>query len=379
MKTARLFVGLLVMALLASCRGKSPAVDSNCLIVKIDESEAQTMKTADWFEGQRLLPLVCPQETVVGHISKIYELNNGDFLLFDDSNNAMMLFGNDGIFKTAIGQKGNAREEYQSWNDCHYDASKDLIYALDRYKHSLYVYDVSGNLQTVTKTAFMANSFTVSNDVFWLYTCFPDANKSKSQLVQTDAALQRASASWFPISDFVEATLAPCFSTDMAGNSYFFYPNDNVVFRLSDGPVPFLKADFGERTLPYGKIRKSSSRECIDIRNSYPYLGYIEEFCVTGNLCRFNISQSPLNKPMRSYQAFVNLKSGECRLYSGVMESFDKVGADYRHLLGQTRAGEWIFSTDPSSVFPFELQTLQTQFPTLSSDDNPVLVFCKLR
>lgn len=368
----------LTACLLVSCNSGGDLKSGGGLTVRIDDKSAELMTPSDYYELQRLMPLDCPDGLFIGHIARIMEMNDGGYLMFDDGNNEMYLFDRDGVFKTKVGTKGRAEKEYLFWNDCRYCPTTDRIYALDRYKQSVFEFDSKGECISVTGTPFMANSFVPAQDAFWLYTCFPDANKRKFQLTKVDDSLQKSTSAWFPLADFVGNTFHSCFSTDNNGNSYFFYPNDNVIYRLSDVPKPFLKVDFGDRTLPYEEIRKYGSSEYDSMRNSYSYLGFIEDFYVADSLCRFLISESKMNQPGKTYQVFVNMNSGDCSLFKGIMNSGDSIGVDFQNLLGISKSGEWLFSVDPSSIPPFLFNNLNKCCPSVTSDDNPVIAFYKI-
>lgn len=85
-----------------------------------------------------------------------------------------------------------------------------------------------------------------------------------------------------------------------------------------------------------------------------------------------------MNQPGKTYQVFVNMNSGDCSLFKGIMNSGDSIGVDFQNLLGISKSGEWLFSVDPSSIPPFLFNNLNKCCPSVTSDDNPVIAFYKI-
>lgn len=375
--TLILLSGLL---LISACSGnsKNEAESTNSTTIHVDVKETKTFDISEVADVVRYVPLETHEDALIGKISKLY-FKNDSIIVFDRENKNIFLFDQNGSFVRKIGVKGNGPSEYIEFNDVHYDAITDKLYAFERFQNKMFVYSLNGNLDEAIDSNFSFNSFIKSENGYWIYSCFSKNNPDKYHLIYTDERLSMLKSGYLPQKEFVNIADEKCFSEDVENNKYFYYPNSNIIYKLGDNKMdPFLEMDFGGRTLPYDEMKNASDNLEVDkIRQSNNYVGGINNVHFLKQTCIFNCSQNIIDNRFQQLQISVDLESKKANVYDRMQNA--EGSPNLLNLLYTTDKDELVYAIDPNSLPEFLIKELKKILPSVSSESNPVLSFYKVK
>lgn len=366
-----LTVGILLAASCANNKMKSEGE----IVIHANTSKAGILDYGD-FEKDFITrieytALETIDESLIGNIEKVY-LHKDNIIVFDLKPNRILLFGKNGKFIRQIGRQGSGPDEYSRLNDVFFEESTGLIYAHERLKNMIFVYNLEGEIEDRIKPGFTFNSFCKTEDGFWLYTCFARNNPNGYNLMLVDNSMQTMKGGWFPQNpNFVNVERMNRFRLDSNGAAYFTYPTSNNIYRLNNAmPEIFCTVDFGARTAPYEKIAQIESHEEYQqlLDDDFLLLG---NYNIWNNLIIFSFSESALNKPKTLYEGFYNISNSELNIYHGIKTS--KELPQNNILCTSDRA--LIFSAFPYQLDDEHLEFIQSRVnEKLDEDSNPVLI-----
>jgi len=281
---SRLLVAVSLVLLTASCESNKERLAD---YVEPDNPEVEKFKIkplegyrvarySDLFSSVVSVPLETTNESLVGEITKLEILGNGDFLIFDRIKSAILLFAPNGKFIRRIGRQGSGPEEYTSLDDVCYDSYNNQIILLDNSKGCFMRYSVDGQMVSQTKTGMFIGSFAVldkdnlvvyldyhdssSNPADWYnFKVIDKAGKVKAKFLKYDKR-----TSFLHSCDNVFCSLdGKIYSKQEFSSSVFsvsldkFYPKYYFDFGKNQIPTKWITEDFDNIA---DKIRKSNGK-----------------------------------------------------------------------------------------------------------------------
>ena len=365
--------------IICACASPQRGMDSPVCTVKLDVSNSAELDFNKCFDSVRYVALEPTKEALIGEITKIY-VTNEHIIIFDQKSMEIFLFGIDGKFTRKIGKKGEGPDEYMFINDIQYDKENMLIFAHERFRNRIYTYDLSGNLVDKTQKSLISfNSFFKTEEGFWVYSCFSDENKEHYNLTLLTSDMQSVRKQFFPQKEFVNVTFSPTFMNDENRRLFFYYPSSNIIYEISGTDViPYLQADFGDKTMPYDKIIEMENKEEYDkLLSGKAYLGDINRCFANQDRIFFSFMESGLGI-VHSYNCFYNIKSKEGHVFNNPFMLSVKYPV----------STQLLYSTDTMLVYPvypsiFTDDSLAELSKSLSTDiqfdSNVILAICSLK
>ena len=374
---------LFFLCLLFSCNNKNERdrSESDLVIIDVSVDNVEKLDYKDLFSAYTAIPLETNDESLIATISKIY-VTDEYIIIFDSKIATILLFLKNGNFVRRIGQKGNGPNEYLFLNDIFYDSKTQMIYAHERFQQRIFLYDLFGNFHKKTQASeYHFNSFCKSDVGFWIYSCVKPNDKEEGyNLTLLEDDLQQQKGEFFPQKEFINAVFSSTFTCDEDGIPYFFYPTSNIIYQLKQNkPKPYFRIDFGEKTMPYEKIKKLTDHKAYaDLIADRKYLGAIDNFFINQTICCFTFRESGYNIPAKAYTCFITLSNNKFNIFSASsIQSFDF--PVWNHPIGIT-SNSIIYAVYPH-MYPEEsitdLEKIISQ--KITPDMNPVLFLMDIK
>lgn len=371
-------LGALLLSPACSGNKKTKAENAKGTTIHVDVKEAKSFDITDVADVVKYVELETHDDALIGKISKLY-LKNDSIIIFDRENKNIFFFDQNGSFVRKIGVKGNGPSEYIEFNDVHYDAITDKLYAFERFQNKMFVYSLNGNLDEVIDSNFSFNSFIKAENGYWIYSCFSKNNPDKYHLIYTDERLNTLISGYLPQKEFVNTADETCFSEDNENNKYFYYPSSNIIYKLGDNKMePFLEMDFGGRTLPYDEMKNASDNLEVDkIRQSNNYVGDINNVHFLKQTCFLSCSQNIIDNRFQPLQISVDIDSRKAKVYD--REQSAEGSPNLNYLLYTTDKDELVYAINLTGLHEFEIGKVKKIIPSVTFESNPVLAFYKVK
>ncbi|RNC66097.1 6-bladed beta-propeller [Proteiniphilum sp. X52] len=295
----KIFFGIVVLAiafvlftLLVSCKNDIKIRPVH--FISVDINKCESLDISESAEIVNIVNLELTENSIIREISKIY-VTSQFILIADLMKSEIFVFNkSNGEFIRNIGQKGQGPGEYIMFNDVFFDQGSELIYAHERIKRNMLIYNLSGDLINELPCKYWFRGFCKNEDGFWVYSCYPDENSEGYALMLLNDSLTERIEGFLPQKSFFPAVDGSRFIKDIKGVFYFIYPFDNIIYQLHNGkPQPYFHIDFRNKTLPYEKIRKMSDPlEYNDLIYNCDYLGDVVNPHITNDKFYFSFSQT---------------------------------------------------------------------------------------
>lgn len=324
------------------------------------------------------IQLETTSECLIKSIDKLFSTNEY-IIIFDQGSNHIFQFDKTGRFIRQIGKKGQGPEEYLFFNDVIYDSRTNCIYAFERYRKQMYIYNMNGELLNAINSRYSFNSFIKTTHGYWIYSCFEDNNPHNHLLMLVDDSLSVVKKKYFPQAAFNIVHFTPRFTVNKSTEEYlFYYDGSDILWQLTDKATARFRVDFGEATLPYNEMCKMTNIKNYDklIHGKY-YMGFIDNVLISDSLLLFNCYNSGKNKPVSSYMVTYNHQSKDCHIYSSVRMKKGYIPVNYTKIIDITENNELVYITEPQRLFTSEFEDLQKLLPNITEEDNPILFYAK--
>ena len=342
--------------------------------IKIELKDVKIFDYNSIVEEINYVALETTDESLIGNIEKII-LYDKNIIIFDRQTNKILLFSHDGSFIRQIGQRGQGPDEYNTFNEIFLDEPSGLIYAHERIKNVMFVYNLEGKIVHKIHPRFRFNSFCKTKDGFWLYTCFENNNPNGYNLMLVDERMQKMIRGFFPQHpNFINVEFGKSrFYNNEAGEFFFSYPTSNCIYKLSDqSPEAIYKIDFGNKTAPYREIAKLETSEEYYKLMENDYFKF-RDYCFWNNILIFSFSESSLLNAHSEYKGFYEINNSNLNIYKGFINS--------KTIPSVTITGTSGFALI-FNKYPFEMMSDQREYiekqldEKLDDDSNPVLIIC---
>jgi hypothetical protein len=371
---------ILLSVLLNACHQTKKEIESNSDVIKVNVKEAGLLNYNNHFYSTTIVPLETRSESLIGQIEKLY-LTTDHIIIFDSKGMNILLFGIDGRFIRKIGNKGSGPEEYLFFNDIQFDKVNSVIYAHERFQNCIHTYDLYGHLVEKTdKFDVDFNSFFKTDKGYWIYSCFKSNNPNGYNLMLLDNDAKTVKKTFFPQKAFINASSSSTFMDNEAGKLFFLYPSSNIVYELNnEDAIPFVKIDFGDKTMPYDIITNMDNMDEYDkIISDKRYLGDISGFKINNKCFYFSFRETGFNIATTKYNCYYNYQIKQTSIYKN----------PYIDSVNYPISTELLYASDSILIYPMDLMVLtDDSFTVLSKnlsidlhfDSNPVLAIFSLR
>lgn len=309
-------------------------------------------------------------------MEKVY-LTGSSILIFDSKQMVLLLFDRRGRYLRQLGAKGEGPDDYLFFNDVMYEERTGLIYAHERYRNQIYIYDLAGKLIRKTpRGKYNFNSFCKTQEGFWVYSCFKGENNPEGyNLMLLDDDLQVCKAAFFPQTAFINSVFSSMFTYDEKGTAYFYYPTSNCIYRLEGMQAsPALEIDFGRKTLPYQAVaRMVTFEEYEELIAGQAYFIRIDQVKIRSNLFYFTFMESGINVAVKAYSCLFDAADSSVKIYANPYIDHCNYPVSSRLLaFGPNRM---VYSMYPMMIDEKSLPLVldNALFP-IDAESNPVLV-----
>jgi len=123
-----------------SCNNNIESKNDKLQVVSYKVDDAKRNNLFDYFEISKIIPLETNENSVIKDINK-FSVSKNSYLFFDLSLNQLLEFDINGKFKQKVGNKGKGPDEYLKLQDFATSLSHDTIYLYDEYRHRIDVFD----------------------------------------------------------------------------------------------------------------------------------------------------------------------------------------------------------------------------------------------
>ena len=131
--------------------------DNQVVNIKLARHEVALTDTT-FFESARLVRLETNDDCLIRDIDRIF-LCDGKLVVFDDAEDKVFIFDDNGKFLKSIGKKGSGPQEYDQISEVVYLKKQELLCLLcDRPYKTMY-FDLSGNFIKEVSNVFFRTSF----------------------------------------------------------------------------------------------------------------------------------------------------------------------------------------------------------------------------
>ena len=373
---------LFILILFVACEGQRKTNNSTSIkhTVTIDvENKLQNlgMEQFDTID-YKFIVLETSNKSLIGEINKLYIIDSL-IVIFDSKQMLVQVFDTAGNYRYNIGRNGSGPDEYSNINDIFYDKIEQKIYLHERLKKQIYTYSLSGELLNKSEISkYMFESFCKTGEGYWVFARYSSNNNPEYYtLMLLDENLQEMKAGFFPLKTSFAGDFLSKFTCDETGAPYFFYPESNIIYKLSGKEViPWFEIDFGSRTMPYDRIRELTDREIYDqMVSETRYLGQISNLQINNGKVYFAFSESGYGT-IRTYNCLFNTNTGKTIIYNNPF--LDNTGISIISKIYQLYDNKLVFSFEPS-IYP------EQSFPALSKffsapidfESNPILFIFK--
>lgn len=381
MKNVKFFLKCVFFMIIMSCSNKEQLHNHVAeSVIDIDVSQKKVFNPQQALSIEKYIPLQTTEDCLIETVDKLY-FTGDNILVFDRENSNLFLFDNNGTFIRKIGEKGQGPNEYITFNDVIYDGENKQIYAFERYKSTMFVYNLQGELLNMIKSEVMFNSFVKNEYGYWVYSCFKNNNPRNNLLMLLDENLSEIKETYFPQKEMTSVQFTSRFAeNEKTGEQYFYFDGSDIIWHLTNKAESFIQVDFDSMRLPYSSMSKVKNvKEYDDVVHGDTYLGFIENLFISDEMIYFNCKNSGLNKPVSFYNLFYDRCLQKSHIYNSILVNDETLPVNYSKLLSITSDGLLVYAIEPQKVFSHEFDILKRQFGNVSEDDNPIICIYKLK
>ena len=395
MKYSLLSILLLSVFACSVKQSESSQVDSDYIIIDLDEKQESSVPLSTYFKSVQTIILETKEECLIGHVSELQVFDGYIYILDMSISKSLFVFDTNGHFIRKIGSLGNGPGEYKQLNDFTLDPENGFIFLLD-FGKNVHKYHFDGTfVKTITpelintrinNIQFYKNKLYMSVDAFQPA---PDDN----MLLEVDSDNGAILSGTLPL-EYNKGWGKP-FSTS---HSFF-------MSRLSDPPrYTRLFMDnivtIGENITPYIRIKGKHLATSEDLDNlqfgSQNFEMAILQFAKIWNVCSFLENDDLII--FRYQHGFKKKNTVICNKKTGTVKLVDYLNNDlvfknndknglYRDFVFSDSKGAYeilygkLFGDFKESIRNDEITELDKldQLSKLENDVNPVIFYYEFK
>ncbi len=263
---------IITIVVLASCANsrtdKEDGTADTPKLLTITQEKTRMLYDTLLFKSTILIKPETTDESLISHIDRV-AMDDGMIFIFDQPQNRISVFGEDGTFRYNIHKIGQGPEEYiQATDFCLDPVNKKILLLCDRpYKVMYFSYD--GKFERETATSQL--NFQIATDGEWIYTETTTNKEGDKRLTFYNKELNVVDNGIEYMKTMQDGVLFSRGKT-LSQNSgiYYAYQFDNNIYELKDGKLnKKYTFDFGMNTLPLSLLSKEMayqdfSKECYE-------------------------------------------------------------------------------------------------------------------
>lgn len=346
--------------------------------VNINPDESKTLNFSKTANFIKYVPLETTKEALIKHVEKMF-MADSLIVIFDDMLSDIFLFDHDGKYINKCGRKGEGPGEHIIFDDVFFDKNTNLIFAHEAIKRVMYIYNLSGDLiREIPTNHIWFRSFCKVDNGYWIYTGYNNEDTDNSLLkVDDDFAIVNGQ---FPQKVFFRTIIHSTF-VQKENEEYFISPYNNIIYRIyNDSIAPYIKINFGDKTLPYQKMATfTDEKEYIKLIERGNYLGYLGDFLFYKNQLYFTFSNISENSVQ--YTVCYDIEFNKVNIYDGY-SPYRKKDFKFNDMTFMqpktTFEDNLVFLVYPYDLQEKDMQTLQEDIRyNVDLDSNPILFFMR--
>lgn len=270
--------------------------DSIPSIALRDLEDVSILNYSDLYDSVSLVKLEAHPEALIGRVSKVEILGNGNFLVFDNTNAGIFVFSQDGRFLNTVGCQGNGAKEYITPEDVVYDAYNNEVIVWDHNKKNLMFFHPDGRfVRKVNIPWYIGTLQVLDKDHIAVFMNHRD--EIEGEYGHNIKILDREGipvSEGLPYDKRLETFNPACkkaFSTS-CGVLFCNPPYSSIVYEIGqDSIMPRYFLDFGDRAIPKNWFGNMDHRELNKQLRRNPDLAYCASFHETANSFLLNVIQ----------------------------------------------------------------------------------------
>ena len=150
MKYSLLSILLLSVFACSVKQSESSQVDSDYIIIDLDEKQESSVPLSTYFKSVQTIILETKEECLIGHVSELQVFDGYIYILDMSISKSLFVFDTNGHFIRKIGSLGNGPGEYKQLNDFTLDPENGFIFLLD-FGKNVHKYHFDGTfVKTIT-------------------------------------------------------------------------------------------------------------------------------------------------------------------------------------------------------------------------------------
>ena len=345
-----------------------------------------------YLDSVKYVKLELTKESIIGKLDKVVIYDERIYIL-DTQTSSLFVFDMEGRYLHKIARIGQGPEEYIQLDFFDIDKENKHVVLTDLMDYWVMRYDLNGNFLFRQKIPVWCEGVSVlPNKGIVLYSNFRDNSDELEQeynLLYLDSTMNIKQA-YFPY-NYVEERPA----TSMKGqfyafkdNLYFTFPGGNTVYQITgDSLINKYQFDFGKDILQIENI--TNPDQFTERLKSGKYMGFLTPVMENDQLLFFSMRKNaPVAYSIYYSKESGNILSGFIFLYDDLsfasnfqtgydswivseMQSFDLIGTKDSYM-------DYVKNHKKTPIDKYAKDLLAFA-ETLTEDDNPVLMFYKLK
>lgn len=379
---SRLFL-ITAFSLFIACKSRPRTVPSVETITVKAPDEFSNASFADFFSSRRLVTLETNKESLIGDIDRL-SVYNHRFYILDRQTNSILIFDDNGKFRTKIHNIGQGPGEYIGLMDFALDKKNQQLIVHSHRPYRIIYYDLDGKYLHEEKLATFYSGISCSGSDLIEVNRMRELNNMAFVRNLDNGSV----AKYIPFSKKGElfetsGTIFPC--VVQSEKTYITFPFESTIYQYDSGAInPKYKIDFGGHTISESEFASGKTARQIILEALKNWDGIsIANFRECKDYLCFSYGNSIIvlysKKSKKTYAFTAALNTlGELPFQS----YFGHDGED-NDLISVYQASTLrkqinTFKSDPA-IWKGESIEMKQVDSTLKENNNPILLICSLK
>jgi hypothetical protein len=388
-----------------SCNKKTESIrsDSNIKTIKSLNKESDLSKDSPPFEEVVIVPLETNDDILIGDIENVQI--NDSLIFISDGNKKLFVFNKDGKFRNKIGAKGNGPGEYLAIGTFFIDEINNQIVITDQASFAFYYYGIDGQFKSkkkidqsivdIPRSALLLDE----NNLLQNYIISPGSNTAYNLYdITEDKIIQKKEYNHISVIDH-HLAFSNHPMTESETGADMIMPLCDTIFNCHDGKIePKYIIEHEKKMAPIEKYKLDFDKTITWLDMQYTEDGFFTGFKdifetkehillnygITGyNSGYFLADKTSLEGNYHSFSFFEDIdvhipQQIEAEIFT--MPFFRIKTTDGENFVSLVQAYQLLPFKEKINVHKDpNLAKLKTVIDSLDEEDNPVLIFYKLK
>ncbi|MDR1224723.1 MAG: 6-bladed beta-propeller, partial [Tannerella sp.] len=326
---------------------------------------------SELFDSVKFIPLETTDDVLISGITKIHAVENR-FFIFDERNQAVFAFDEEGHCIWKIRTRGGSPKEYTQLTGFDVDEDSRKIYLFSR-REKILVYDFDANFLEEYKVRFDGTSIGVMNDRMYLY-AYNRTNRNNGEKLKNNLLIinkGKIQQAYLPFEK--ESGTAFTFNSP---NAFYRYNDEMRLYMPFSTKIYSHKGenltvryffDFGRNNIPKALLEEDNFQDLLEDTN---YAYGLNTYWENRNYCSFRISFEKGSTRILFDKRTKEIKYG---LYDDLAYCFPNIQqATDDHATGFRDAMDLLYEAEHSNARK-EKSLLKEVVKSISEDSNPVV------